>query len=63
MDFNIRLANENDLDGLFNIRNNQDLFIGYLQQYEKKEVYLVIAEQNNIILGFGVQKYVRFPLS
>jgi GNAT superfamily N-acetyltransferase len=56
MEFNIRLANESDLDGLCNIRNNQDLFTGYLQQYEKQEAYLVIAEQNSIILGFGVLK-------
>jgi GNAT superfamily N-acetyltransferase len=56
MKFNIRLANESDLDGLCNIRNNQDLFTGYLQQYKKQEAYLVIAEQNRIILGFGVLK-------
>jgi N-acetylglutamate synthase-like GNAT family acetyltransferase len=51
--YSIRLANEKDIDGLCKIRNNRDLFTGYLQQ---QEVYLVIAEQDNIILGFGVLK-------
>ena len=51
-----RLANEKDLDGLCSIRNNKDLFISYLHQYKRKEVYLVIAEQNKIIIGFGVLK-------
>lgn len=51
-----RLANEQDLDGLCMIRNNKDLFISYLQQYQRKEVYLAIAEQNKIIVGFGVLK-------
>ena len=51
-----RLANVQDLDGLCSIRNNKDLFISYLHQYQKKEVYLVIAEQNKIIIGFGVLK-------
>ena len=31
-------------------------FIRYLKQYEKMEAYLVIAEQNYRILGFGVLK-------
>jgi GNAT superfamily N-acetyltransferase len=52
----IRVANRNDLSGLCNIRNNIDLFTNYLNQYEKNEVYLVIAEQNEIILGFGILK-------
>ena len=51
-----RLANEQDLDGLCIIRNNKDLFISYLHQHQRKEVYLVIAEQNKIIIGFGVLK-------
>ncbi|MFS0876338.1 GNAT family N-acetyltransferase [Solibacillus isronensis] len=50
------MANENDLSGLCNIRNNKDLFKKYLMQFEKKEVYLVIAEQIELILGFGVLK-------
>jgi GNAT superfamily N-acetyltransferase len=53
VEYSIRLANENDLDGLCEIRNNRGLFIGYLQQ---QEVYLVLAEHDNIILGFGVLK-------
>ena len=56
MNYILRLANENDLPGLCNIRNNKDLFKKYLMQFEKKEVYLVIAELNGLILGFGVLK-------
>lgn len=56
MKYIIRVANENDLSSLCIIRNNKDLFTSYLNQYEKKEVYLVIAEQNDIIFGFGVLK-------
>ncbi len=53
-----RLANENDLQSFCTIRNNQDLFIRYLQQQEKKEIYLVVAEQNKLIFGFGVLKLI-----
>ena len=56
MKYILRLANENDLSSLCNIRNNKDLFKKYLMQFEKKEVYLVIAEQGEHILGFGVLK-------
>ncbi|MER2030634.1 MAG: GNAT family N-acetyltransferase [Solibacillus sp.] len=56
MKYILRLANENDISGLCNIRNNKDLFKKYLMQFEKKEVYLVIAEQFELILGFGVLK-------
>jgi len=56
MEYSIRLANKRDLDRLCVIRNNRDLFIGYLQQCEKGEAFLVIAEQNKNILGFGVLK-------
>jgi GNAT superfamily N-acetyltransferase len=53
VEYFIRVANESDLEGLCKIRNNRELFTGYLQQ---QEVYLVLAEQDNIILGFGVLK-------
>ena len=56
MEYSIRVAEERDLDGLCTIRNNMDLFIWYLKQYDKQEAYLVIAEQNNRNLGFGVLK-------
>lgn len=56
MKHTIRLANENDLTGLCIIRNNKDLFINYLKQFERKEVYLVIAEQDACIVGFAVLK-------
>ncbi|MFJ6211207.1 GNAT family N-acetyltransferase [Lysinibacillus sp. NPDC092081] len=56
MNYIIRLANENDLSGLCDIRNNKDLFMNYLKQFEKREVYLAIAEQDSLILGFGVLK-------
>ena len=51
MKYTIRLANENDLAALCNVRNNEDLFKYYLKQSERKEVYLVIAEQEANILG------------
>jgi ribosomal protein S18 acetylase RimI-like enzyme len=56
MNYIIRLANENDLSGLWDSRNNKDLFTNYLKQFAKKELYLVIAEQDALILGFGVLK-------
>ncbi|WP_096155400.1 GNAT family N-acetyltransferase [Bacillus sp. FJAT-45066] len=56
MKYIIRLANENDLSGLCNIRNNKDLFTNYLKQFAIKETYLAIAEQNARLLGSGVLK-------
>jgi GNAT superfamily N-acetyltransferase len=50
------LANENDLSNLCKVRNNKDLFTHYLKEFAKKEVILVIAEQNALIFGFGVLK-------
>ncbi|MGE7689626.1 hypothetical protein ACQKMI_10460 [Lysinibacillus sp. NPDC097214] len=55
MNYIIRFANENDLSGLCDIRNNKDLFTNYLKQFAR-EVYLVIAEQDSLIFGFGVLK-------
>lgn len=51
MNYIIRLANENDLSGLWDSRNNKDLFTNYLKQFAKKELY-----QDALILGFGVLK-------
>lgn len=56
MRYIIRFANENDLSGLCSIRNNRALFIHYLKKFMNKEIYLLIAEQNSIILGFGLLK-------
>jgi N-acetylglutamate synthase-like GNAT family acetyltransferase len=56
MKYIIRVANENDLSDLCNIRNNKELFTNYLNQNKNKQVYLVVAEQNETILGFGVLK-------
>ncbi len=56
MEYDIRVANERDLDGLCAIRNNKDLFKKYFKQQEKKEVYLIVAAGNKSILGFGVLK-------
>ena len=56
MKYTIRLANENDLAALCNVRNNKNLFKRYLKQSERKEVYLVIAEQGANILGFAILK-------
>ncbi|KGR77418.1 GNAT family N-acetyltransferase [Ureibacillus manganicus] len=56
MKYTIRSANENDLSGLCSIRNNLDLFKNYIKQVMNKEIDLVIAEQNSLIVGFGVLK-------
>ncbi|GKV54115.1 hypothetical protein NCCP2222_00620 [Sporosarcina sp. NCCP-2222] len=56
MEINIRLANDNDILGLCRIRNNKELFSNYVRQFAKKEVYFAVAEQNGLILGFGVLK-------
>lgn len=56
MKYTIRLADENDLVALCRVRNNIDLFKYYLEQSERKEVYLVIAEQEAHILGFAILK-------
>ena len=56
MNYTIRLADENDLAALCNVRNNKDLFKYYLERSERKEVYLVIAEQGVHILGFAILK-------
>ncbi|WP_340009190.1 GNAT family N-acetyltransferase [Paenibacillus sp. FSL K6-0276] len=56
MGYSIRAANEEDINGLCNIRKNADLFIKYLKQHENKEVYLAVAEKDNTILGFCVLK-------
>lgn len=56
MSYAIRFANEDDLSGLCHLRNNRDLFTKYLKQFINKEIYLVIAKQNSLILGFGVLK-------
>lgn len=51
-----RLANENDLSSLCDVRNNKNLFTNYFNQSAKREVYLAIAELNGLIIGFGVLK-------
>ena len=56
MSYTIRFANENDLSSLCSLRNNRDLFTNYLNQFLSKEIYFVVAEQNSLILGFGVLK-------
>ncbi|PQP81744.1 N-acetyltransferase [Paenibacillus sp. PCH8] len=63
MPHTIRIANKNDIDGLCSIRNNKDLFMLYLTQQENKETILVVAEKENLLLGFGVLrlKGARFP--
>lgn len=61
MNYIIRLANENDLSGLCDIRNNKDLFTRYLKQFAKREVYMAIAVQDSLIFGFGVLK-LKGPL-
>lgn len=63
MDYIIRLVKGNDLEGLCNIRNNLDLFKSYLNRHENKEIYLVVAAHDQLILGFGVLKVqgILFP--
>ncbi|MGF7050321.1 GNAT superfamily N-acetyltransferase [Paenibacillus sp. DS2015] len=54
MQYAIRVATVNDIDGLCSIRNNKDLFNSYLTQQENKEAILFVAEMDNMVLGFGV---------
>jgi GNAT superfamily N-acetyltransferase len=63
MGYSVRLANDGDINGLCEIRNNKDLFIKYLKQHENKEANLVVASEDNTILGFGVLKLkgILFP--
>lgn len=56
MDFRIRLATEDDVVGLCEIRNSKSLFRKYLEQQESKNLYVAIAEQTGTILGFGLLK-------
>lgn len=57
MKYSIRLAEKEDIKVLLDVRNNKDLFIKYLNQQEKKEVYLLVAEMDrSTILGFGLLK-------
>ncbi|MCG7379651.1 GNAT family N-acetyltransferase [Paenibacillus sp. ACRSA] len=56
MQYIVRNATVNDMDGLCSIRNNKGLFTRYLTQQEKQEAILVVAATDHIILGFGVLK-------
>lgn len=50
-----KLAEKEDIRVLLDVRNNKDLFTTYLNQQEKKEVYLLVAEMDrSTILGFGL---------
>lgn len=46
----------NDLISLCTVRNNKELFVQYLEKAARKEVYLVIAEHDGQVVGFGVLK-------
>lgn len=57
MEYSIRLAEKKDIRVLLDVRNNKELFTTYLNQQEKKEVYLLVAEKDkSTILGFGLLK-------
>ncbi|MEW4426028.1 GNAT family N-acetyltransferase [Paenibacillus pabuli] len=57
MEYSIRLAEKKDIRDLLDVRNNKDLFTTYLNQQEKKEVYLLVVElDRSTILGFGLLK-------
>lgn len=58
MEYKIRLANENDLSGLCQIRNNRELFIIYFKQFAKREIFIIIAEQDAHTVGFGILKLI-----
>ncbi|PWW26639.1 acetyltransferase (GNAT) family protein [Cytobacillus oceanisediminis] len=60
MDYRIRVANKKDLDGICAVRDNKELFRKYLLQSSRKKLYLIIAEQKKLILGFGVLKLTGF---
>lgn len=54
MEYSILVAKEKDIRDLLNNRNNKDLFAKYLKQQE--EEYLVVAEGDKTLLGFGLLK-------
>ncbi|WP_449536409.1 GNAT family N-acetyltransferase [Ferdinandcohnia sp. Marseille-Q9671] len=56
MNYNIRVANENDVPGLCDSRNNKELFMNYVKQQTNKEIYFAIAEIDSLLVGFGVLK-------
>lgn len=57
MEYRIRAAGVQDLDGLCTIRNNEGLFRKYLAQQENGEVSLIIAEDDStVIMGFQLLK-------
>ena len=56
MNYSIRVAKEEDIQDLLSVRNNMDLFSKYLKQQNHKEVYFVVAEGDNALLGFGLLK-------
>lgn len=57
MEYSIRLAEKKDIRVLLDVRNNKELFTTYLNQQEKKEVYLLVAKKDkSTILGFGLLK-------
>jgi N-acetylglutamate synthase-like GNAT family acetyltransferase len=56
MNYIIREANEDDISALLDVRNNEELFQNYLHQQKYKEVHFVVAEENQIIIGFGLLK-------
>lgn len=50
----IRQAKESDLDQLSSLRNNRQLFTGYLGECDGERAYFLVAEIGQIIVGFGL---------
>ena len=56
MNYQIRFANDADLKALCTIRNNEQLFTNYLQLQHDEHAYLVVAQVEHELVGFGVLK-------
>ncbi|KAA8785895.1 GNAT superfamily N-acetyltransferase [Paenibacillus sp. 4624] len=59
MKYIVRTAVARDIAGLCSVRNNEPLFMSYMEQQEKKEVIVAVAEtddEDRAILGFAVLK-------
>ncbi|MCH7323367.1 GNAT family N-acetyltransferase [Solibacillus sp. MA9] len=56
MKYHIRLANRDDINALCHIRNNEALFLNYLQLQLDEQAYLAVAQVEDVLVGFGLLK-------
>jgi GNAT superfamily N-acetyltransferase len=50
----IRQAHLDDIQQLCNVRNNEQLFRGYLEECDGENAHFLVAEINKKIVGFGL---------